>query len=163
MTGKEKYESEVTRTYTGKAIAPKVKVVINGVTLRAGVDYTVSYFNNKKIGNGKVIIKGMNAYKNTVTITLKIRSARTKITKKKVTKKKVRINYAKSKGATGYEVAYSTKKSFKKKYTVVKKTKKRTFTFKRKNKGVYYVRVRSYKKVGKKYYYSKYTKKLRIK
>lgn len=163
MTGKEKYESEVTRTYTGKAITPKVKVVINGITLREGVDYTVSYSNNKKIGNGKVIIKGMNAYKNTVTITLKIRSARTKITKKKVTKKKVRITYAKSKGATGYEVAYSTKKSFKKKYTVVKRTKKTTFTFKRKNKGVYYVRVRSYKKVGKKYYYSKYTKKLRIK
>lgn len=55
------------------------------------------------------------------------------------------------------------KKNFKKKYTTVKKTKKTKLTFKRKVKGAYYVRIRSYKKVGKKYYYSKYTKKVRIK
>lgn len=163
ISGKGKYDTEMTKTYTGKAIAPKVKVVINGVTLRQGTDYTVTYTNNKKIGNGKIVVRGINAYKNTATIKLKIRPAKTKITKKKATKKNITVKYSKSKGASGYEVAYSTKKNFKKKYTTVKKTKKTKLTFKRKVKGAYYVRIRSYKKVGKKYYYSKYTKKVRIK
>lgn len=163
ISGKGKYDTEMTKAYTGKAITPKVKVVINGVTLRQGTDYTVTYSNNKKIGNGKIVVKGINAYKNTATIKLKIRPAKTKITKKKATKKKITVKYSKSKGASGYEVAYSTKKNFKKKYTTVKKTKKTKLTFKRKVKGAYYVRIRSYKKVGKKYYYSKYTKKVRIK
>lgn len=163
ISGKGKYDTEMTKTYTGKAIAPKVKVVINGVTLREGTDYTVTYSNNKKIGNGKIVVKGINAYKNTATIKLKIRPAKTKITKKKATKKKITVKYAKSKGASGYEVSYSTKKNFKKKYTTVKKTKKTKLTFKRKVKGAYYVRIRSYKKVGKKYYYSKYTKKVKFK
>ena len=163
ISGKGKYDTEMTKAYTGKAITPKVKVVINGVTLRQGTDYTVTYSNNKKIGNGKIVVKGINAYKNTATIKLKIRPVKTKITKKKATKKKITVKYSKSKGASGYEVAYSTKKNFKKKYTTVKKTKKTKLTFKRKVKGAYYVRIRSYKKVGKKYYYSKYTKKVRIK
>lgn len=163
ISGKGKYDTEMTKTYTGKAIAPKVKVVINGVTLREGTDYTVTYSNNKKIGNGKIVVKGINAYKNTATIKLKIRPAKTKITKKKATKKKITVTYKKSKGASGYEVSYSTKKNFKKKYTTVKKTKKTKLTFKRKVKGAYYVRIRSYKKVGKKYYYSKYTKKVKFK
>lgn len=163
ISGKGKYDTEMTRIYTGKAITPKVKVVINGVTLRQGTDYTVTYSKNKKIGNGKIVVKGIGAYKNTATIKLKIRPARAKIKKKKATKKKITVKYNKSKGATGYEVSYSTKKNFKKKYTVTKKTRKRTFTFKRKAKSAYYVRVRSYKKVGKKYYYSKYTKKYKFK
>lgn len=163
ISGKGKYDTEMTRIYTGKVITPKVKVVINGVTLRQGTDYTVTYSKNKKIGNGKIVVKGIGAYKNTATIKLKIRPARAKIKKKKATKKKITVKYNKSKGATGYEVSYSTKKNFKKKYTVTKKTRKRTFTFKRKAKSAYYVRVRSYKKVGKKYYYSKYTKKYKFK
>lgn len=161
--GKGKFDTEITRKYTGKVIKPKVKVVVDGITLRNGIDYTVKYYKNKKIGNGRITIRGINAYKNMARIKLKIRPARTKITKKKATRKKITVKYRKSKGATGYEVSYSTRKSFKKKYTVVKKRKKRTFTFKRKKKGAYYVRVRSYKKVGKKYYYSKYTKKIKFK
>ena len=76
----------------------------------------------------------------------------------------MKVNVSKKiKGATGYEVSYSTKSNFKKKFTKVKNVKKLKFTFKRANKKQkYYVRVRSYKKVGKKYYYSKYTKKVRI-
>jgi hypothetical protein len=163
MTGKTKYDTAITRTYTGKAITPKVTVKSNGVTLRQGVDYTVSYSNNTNIGNGKIIIKGINNFKNTTVIKLKIRPAKTAITNSKAKKKKITVKYKKSNGASGYEVSYSTKKNFAKKKTVTKNTKKLKFSFKRAKNTTYYVRVRSYKKVGKKYYYSKYTSKLRIK
>ena len=167
ISGNVMYDTVLTRTYTGKAITPSITVKYgrggDKITLRKGTDYTVTFTNNKKIGNGKIVIKGINAFKNTVTIKLKIRPAKTKITKKKATKKKITVKYKKSKGVTGYEVSYSTKRSFRKKYTVVKKTKKRTFKFKRKKKSAYYVRIRCYKKVGKKYYYSKYTKKVKFK
>ncbi len=164
IAGRDSYDYEITRTYTGKEIKPVVKIKSGNLTLRQGIDYKVTYKNNKNVGNGKIIITGLNAYKADYVIDLKIRTAKPTVKVKKVGKKKVKVNVSKKiKGATGYEVSYSTKSNFKKKFTKVKNVKKLKFTFNRANKKQkYYVRVRSYKKVGKKYYYSKYTKKVRI-
>ena len=54
--------------YTGKAIKPSITVKNGSYTLKKGVDYTVSYSNNKKKGNGKIIIKGTGLYSGTKTI-----------------------------------------------------------------------------------------------
>lgn len=61
--------------YQGSAVKPAVKVVHNGITLKAGTDYTVSYKNNSKVGIASVTVTGKGAYQGTVTreytITLK--------------------------------------------------------------------------------------------
>lgn len=49
--------------YLKGGVAPTVSVVDGSTTLTEGVDYTVSYKNNKKVGTGIVIIKGKGNYK----------------------------------------------------------------------------------------------------
>lgn len=82
-------------------------------------------------------------------------------TKVKATgKKKIKVSWKKDKKASGYEITYSTKKSFKAKKTVVIKGNKatsKTIT-KLKSKKKYFVKVRSYKKVGKDKIYGTYSK-----
>lgn len=71
-------------------------------------------------------------------------------------KKKATIKLKKVSGAKGYQIQYSTKRNFKKKYTKTKNTKKRTLTIKKlKSKKTYYFRVRAYKLDGSKKVYSK--------
>lgn len=64
--------------------------------------------------------------------------------------KKLKISYKKVSGATGYEISYSTSKSFAKSKTKTVKTKKTSYTVKNRKKGkTYYVRVRAYKTSNK--------------
>ena len=149
------------KVYTGKDYKPKMTVKYKGITLREGVDYTISYKDTKKIGTAKIYVKGINNFKDTNTIKFKITPARVKVKKVKATKKKVKLTYNKVKGAGGYQIVYAQNKKFKKK--VAKNTKKTKFTFKRKGKGAYYLKVRAYKKVNKKYVYGKYSKVKKIK
>ena len=51
--------------YTGKAVNPKLKVTYKGTTLKQGVDYTVTYKNNKKVGTATATIKGAKVKSNT--------------------------------------------------------------------------------------------------
>ena len=68
---------------------------------------------------------------------------------------------------TGYEIQYSTSKKFTKKTTKSKKVtgyKKTSVKIsKLKAKKTYYVRIRTYKKIGKVTYYSKWSKSLKKK
>lgn len=72
----------------------------------------------------------------------------------------------KKKSCTGYQIQYSTNKKFAKKGTKVLKVNKAKTTSKTvkklKAKKKYYVRVRSYKTVKKKNYYSKWTKTYKV-
>ena len=67
--------------YTGKAIAPKLTVKVNGRALKAGRDYKVKYAANKNIGKAKVIITGAGKYKGTVVKYFRITTAKGKIYK----------------------------------------------------------------------------------
>lgn len=58
--------------YTGKKIKPRPKVTYNGKRLYEGVDYTISYKNNKKVGNASLEIKGKGNFKGTKTVKFKI-------------------------------------------------------------------------------------------
>ncbi len=49
-------------SYTGKARKPYMKVVLNSVVLKKGVDYKVSYKNNVYPGKATVTITGINNY-----------------------------------------------------------------------------------------------------
>ena len=58
--------------YTGKQIQPALKVTLNGKTLKAGKDYTVTYTDNKNTGLAKATINGIGKYTGTQTVTFKI-------------------------------------------------------------------------------------------
>ena len=58
--------------YTGSAIKPVPVVKYGGKTLNAGIDYTVSYANNKNAGKATVKITGTGIYSGTVKKTFQI-------------------------------------------------------------------------------------------
>ena len=65
------------KTYTGKAITQAITVTLNGKTLQAGTDYTVTYQNNVKVGTATVIITGKGKYTGTVKKAFQIKKAAT--------------------------------------------------------------------------------------
>ena len=151
------YKKSVGQSFTLK---PKAK---GKITYKTG-NKKVATVNSK----GKVTIKGTG--KATITVTAKATSTYSKSVKKitvygvpkkpemkKLTagKKKFTVQWKKDKKADGYQVQYSTDKKFKKNVKSVNVSKKSTkATVKKlKKRKTYRVRVRSYKKInGKKYY-----------
>ena len=151
------YKKSVGQSFTLK---PKAK---GKITYKTG-NKKVATVNSK----GKVTVKGTG--KATITVTAKATSTYSKSVKKitvygvpkkpemkKLTagKKKFTVQWKKDKKADGYQVQYSTDKKFKKNVKSVNVSKKSTkATVKKLKKGkTYRVRVRSYKKInGKKYY-----------
>ena len=142
---------------------------------KATTGMKVSYASsNKKVAtvssNGTVSVKGTGIATITVTasgsnyntvtkkITIKVAPKKQSV-KAKTAKKKLTITWTKDSNATGYQVQIATKKNLKgaKTYTVKSyKTYKKTIS-KLKSKKKYYVRVRSYKTVGKTKLYGAYS------
>ena len=62
-------------TYTGEEIRPGVTVTYNGTTLVRGADYTLKYADNVNVGTqAKVIVTGLNAFKNDKTVNFEIKA-----------------------------------------------------------------------------------------
>ncbi len=140
-------------TYTGKSIKPAVTVKdANGSTI-SSANYTVSYKNNKYPGKASVTITFKGNYSGTVTETFTIKPKATKISKATGAKRSIKLKWSRQKG-DGYEVQYSTSRSFARKKTVTKSASTTSKSLKKLKAGKkYYVRVRVYKKVdGKKIY-----------
>lgn len=154
--------------YTGKALKPIPKVKYNGTALKKGVDFkVVSYKNNKKVGYGTVTIKGMGAYEGEAQGTFKILPKATRIKSVTGGKGKLTAKWTKVPGVAGYQIQISLKKNFSsgmKKMLNGASTIKKTLS-KLKTKGIYYVRVRAYHKIGKEYFWSAWsaTKKVSVK
>ena len=151
--------SATSYTYNGKAKKPGVVVKDSaGKSLKEGTDYTITYPSGRKnVGSYNVVVKFKGNYSGTKTLTFKINPTSTKISKVSGGKKSLTVKYSKkSKQVTGYEVQYSTSKSFKSAKTKTVKGYKTTTAkvTKLKAKKKYYVRVRTYKTVGKTKYYS---------
>lgn len=148
-------------TYNGKEKKPVVTITAGIETLTKDTDYTVSYKNNVKVGTASVIITGKGAYTGSVTLTFKIlpKGINT-LGKIKAKSKGFTVNWKKqTKSTTGYQIQYSTSKKFMGNTTVTKTIGKASTTKltvnKLKSKKKYYVRIRTYKTVnGKKYYSS---------
>ena len=164
--------------YTGKAIKQNIKVETkstygNMLLLEEGVDYEIIYKNNKNVGTATMTVKGIGWYNYTETEkTFKIRPQGTKITKittKKAKGKKpsITVKWTKKskkmskKRITGYQIMRATNSKFtknKKTYTIKGyKNNSKTFTG-LKSKKTYYFKIRTYKKIGDKTYYSKWSK-----
>lgn len=58
--------------YTGDYVEPDVKITYKGRTLKENVDYTLSFSNNKNIGNGRVSVSGMGNFSGSRTVSFRI-------------------------------------------------------------------------------------------
>lgn len=147
--------SIATYSFDGKVKTPSVTVKLGSTALRNGIDYVVSYRNNKNVGKATVVITGKGLYAGTITRTFVINPAKQEIQKLTAKSKGFYIDYVAKGHATGYEIQYATNSSFsgaKKTVITSNKTDKVTVSKLSENKK-YYVRVRTYTTVnGIKYY-----------
>lgn len=152
--------------YDAKAKKPTASVTKAGRTLKLNTDYTVSYSNNTGIGVAKVILKGKGNYKDSQTVSFNILPKGTTIKKITKGKKKATVKWKKqTTQTTAYQIRYSLKKNMKSSKTkTIKNVKTAKTTIKKlKSKKTYYMQIRTYKKIGKKYYCSPWSKTVKIK
>lgn len=151
-------------TYDGRLKKPAVTVKDGGKRLTAGRDYALSYKNNTNVGTASAVITGKGNYTGKITKTFKILPKAAAISGKiSAASKGFTVRWKKvSKSASGYQIQYATSGKFTKKTTFSKTVKKASTTKltvkKLKSKKKYYVRVRTYKKVNGKTYYSNWSK-----
>ena len=157
--------AKTSMTYTGKALKPAVTVTDTKGKKIAASNYTVKYTNNKKIGTATVTVtfKGDYASYKSKKATFKIVPKNTSVKKLTKGKKQIKVAWGAQKTqTTGYQIQYSTSKKFTAattKIATVKKNKTTSATIKKlKSKKTYYVRVRTYKTVGKTKYVSAWSK-----
>lgn len=147
-------------TYNGKAQKPAVNVYAGNKKISSKY-YSVSYKNNKNVGYGTVVVKGKGSYaKYSGFTTFKINLKKVSLSSVKAQKKKMVVYWKKTGGNQGYQVQYSTSKRFSSNVKTVRLSAgKKSVTIKNiPAKKRYYVRIRSYKKVGNKIWYTGWSK-----
>lgn len=174
IKGKGNYTGTVTKTYkiipknitsigmqistyncTYDGTAKKPTVTVTGLT--KGVDYKVTYSNNIKPGDAKVKITGIGNYQSYRTFPFSINVKYTSLKKVTAGSKKFTATWTKldSKYITGYQIMYDTNKNMnnaKKTKLIGRKTTSKTISGLKASK-TYYVKIRTYKVIdGKKYY-----------
>ena len=102
-----------TTVYNGKAKKPAVTVKYGTKKLKKNRDYTVTYKSNKKVGTATVVVKGKGAYKGKVKKHFKILPRGTVITSVQRGPASFLLKW-KQKKVTGYQIRYSTDRTFKK-------------------------------------------------
>lgn len=145
------------QTYTGLYIKPTIKVKYGSKILKSGIDYTVTYSNNKNIGLATAIITGKGDYTGTKKITYNIIPK--KVTGLKISKQtadSIKLSWSKVDNSTGYKVYRYNK--IKKSYECIKTisdNKILSYTNSSLKSGsAYNYIIKSYKIVGKTTYYS---------
>ena len=147
-------------TYTGKTIRPSVTVTVNGKKIGSSA-YKLYYKNNKNSGIGTVQVRGTGKYSRiNKTLTFKILPPKTLLTGLKKANRSFTASWKKNIQATGYQIQYAADSRFTKERKTVTVGKQSATRYKisgLKNKKTYYVRIRSYKRVGKKVLYSSWS------
>ena len=159
-------------TYNGMAQTPNVKVYNKQGEKISSNYYSVTYKNNKNIGKATIYVNANNdtLYAGSAKATFNIVPKNTKISSVKAkNNKQIIIKWKKNTTATGYQVQVATDKKFNKVVKLSNVSKKNivyTIINKKKKKKNYYVRIRVYKIVNGKKFYSKwdnYKKTVRLK
>ena len=152
-------------TYNGKAQKPAVTVYAGKKKLSSKY-YAVSYKKNKNVGYGTVVVKGKGRYgKYSGTAAFKINLKKTKLSSAKSTKRKTfTTTWKKTGGNSGWQVQYSLNKKFRSGVRTVnlKANNTKLTVRKLRSRKNYYVRIRSYKKVGKQTWYSDWSNVKRV-
>lgn len=159
-------------TFNGKVQKPKLTVQAGTTSVYEGNYIAVFSGNCKSVGTYTVTVVGKGAYSGKVKATFKIKKpkpAAPVLSKAKSSKKgRLTATWKKASGkVTGYQVQYALNKKFTKSAKKVnlkltsklkKKSKLSKTVTKLKSKKTYYVRVRTYYKVGGKTFYSSWSK-----
>ena len=149
----------------GEAV-PTVKVTLDGQTLTAGKDYTIKYNHNSKVGMAYVTVQsGGVLYHGSKVVSFKsVPSKISGVTAKKAGKGKAKVSWSKHKAQTsGFQVRYAASKAKlaagKGKTIKVKGAAKKSVTVKNLKSGKKcFFKVRAYKVVDGKTYYSAWSK-----
>ena len=148
--------------YDGEAKEPVVTVKAEEVMLEEGKQYKLEYANNENVGIATVTITGTGEYTGTVLKKFTILPKGNKLTKTTLTKKGLKLNWKKQTEQTdGYQIQYSTESKFTKGFTKIKlinKNKSASYSITKLKNGKYYIRIRTYKVVDGKKYYSSWSK-----
>lgn len=152
-------------TYNGKTRKPSVSVLDSAGEIIPPSCYSVSYASGrKKIGRYKVTVVMKGDYSGKLTAFFVIRPKSTSISKVTAATKGFTVKYGIQK-VSGYQIQYGRKSSFKGAKTVkirnYKTTSKKITKLSSGKK--YYIRVRTYKKVGNRMYYSAWSKGKKVK
>lgn len=161
--------SKTKYTYNGKKQTPSVTVKDSkGKELKVNADYKVKLPSGRKnVGTYevKITFKG-SKYSGSKTLSYTINPKRTKLSKVSAKKKGFEAKWKKQSTQTkGYQIQYFTDSKFKsgnKTVTVNKNSTTKKTISKLKAKKKYYVRIRTYKTVGKQKYYSDWSKSVKV-
>ena len=159
--------SNTSYTYNGTVKKPAVTVKDSTGKRLSAANYTVSYQSGRKnVGKYKVTVKFKGNYSGTRCLYFKILPPKSAISKLSSGKNSLTVTISKkTTQVTGYQIHFSTDKKFK--YTKQKNIvghKKTKYTFKGLlAKRYYYVRVRTFKKIGNTTLYSNWSTIKRIK
>ncbi|MDD3794420.1 MAG: transglutaminase domain-containing protein [Lachnospiraceae bacterium] len=160
-----KFGSISSKTYTGKNLSPGLVVKNGSITLKKGRDYTLTYSKNKNIGTAVVVVKGIGNYTGSKKVYFKIVPKKTSVKSAvSLKKKQITVTWKKISGVTGYQIQYSVSSKFSnaKIKSASSKMLQRTLS-KLISKKNYYIRIRTYKKVAGKNYYSGWSSGVKIK
>lgn len=145
-----------TKVWTGWALTPVPTVKVGSKVLKKGTDFTLTFKNNKNVGKATIIINGKGIYSGSITRTFTINPKGTSISRLTPGSKKLTVKWKKqSSQTTGYQIQYSSVSNFKTQKIITvsnpKTVSKAIGGLAKKRK--YYVRIRTFKTVnGKKYY-----------
>ncbi len=150
-----------TQYYTGSALTPDPKVVVDGAVLKNGKDYTVTYKNNIKTGKGIAIIYGKGQYNGSRSVSFLIAPAvPTGLSLKAYDNGHILATWRMDKYADGYQFVISSDPNFKtdtKTHVMLKNTTITRLCTGLKKNTKYYIKLRAYKLVSGSRVYSKYT------
>jgi len=146
--------------YSGVAKKPAVTVKFGATKLKKGTDYTVAYRNNTEVGTATVTLTGKGNFTGTKKLTFAINPKNVSISKLAAGTKQLSVQWTAREDVTGYEIEYGLNSKLKDGTTV---RVKKAATAKKVIKGLksgkkYYVHIRAYRKVGRKTYWSAWSK-----
>lgn len=151
--------------YTGSTRVPSINAYSGSTKLIRNTDFTVSG-GAKKVGTHKVTAKGTGSYTGSKSYTYTIKPATPKVTKIKNRSHGFRVYWSATKAQTsGYKIYYSTSKGFKnyKTYKVTNEDLRAQTVRGMPKYKTYYAKVRAYKVVNGKTYYSSYSNVVKVK
>lgn len=161
--------SPSTYTYDGAAKAPLIKILDSkGNPVPTNYIGIKNLTNRKTVGTHMIKVTFKGRYKGTKMVSFTIKPKGTYFQSGVKRKTSITLNWKKvKKQITGYEIKYSTNKKFTKKTSTTTKIKSYKTTSKRfnglKSKKNYYFKIRVYKTVNGKNYYSAWSNTIRVK
>ena len=170
-TGKTKfiytYTDSKTVHYTGKTLSPSIEIYLNDGTKLSKSKYSITCSKTIKNVGKYTLMLSVDQYKPMkVKVKLIVKPPKTAIKTLSAKDKGFRLTWKKkTKQVDGYQLQYSLKSSFSnsKKVKVTSNKANAETVLNLKSGKTYYVRIRTYKKVGSKTYYSSWSAKKKVK